>query len=217
VSDERPPGEQDAELDQEPEPDKKEKKKQKKLRKALEGAQRALDPWERYRCLQDAFEVQQDLIDLADHKARFALIIMGFLNAATVVIGTRPEVQAIVPETLRPWLGAGVALYALIALYYFLQAIETLRPRASKPNVQYPGETGREDYPLGIRFYEDVLARDLLAYRAAWRELHLGQLNAEVAMQAYVLARINHAKYAAARRLYIGLRVMTVLAALILG
>jgi uncharacterized protein YjiK len=120
-----------------------------------------------------------------------------------------------VPEGLRTLLGLYVGGYALVALFFFLQAIETLRPRAAKPNVHYPGSAGREDFALGLRFYLDVLSRDVKAYRSAWREVHLGQLNAEVAMQVYVLARINQAKYRALERLYAGLRILTAMAALL--
>jgi uncharacterized protein YjiK len=193
--------------------DKKERKRLKKLQKALEEAERPLDGWERYRALTDAFEMEQDLVDLADHKARFALLIMGTLNAVTFILGTRNEALALIPPELRGWFSAYIGFYALVALYYFVEAIESLRPRASKPNVPYPGQAGFEDYPMGVRFFEDVLKRDVVAYRAAWRGMHLGQLNAEVAIQVHVLARINKAKYQALTRLYAGLKGMTLLTA----
>jgi uncharacterized protein YjiK len=194
---------------------KKEKRRLKKLRKALDEAERLLDPWDRYRGLTDAFDMLQELIELADNKARFALITMGFLNAGTLLLGTHSEALALLPEQYRTALGIYVGLYSMVAVYYFLQAIETLRPRAAKPNVRYPGAARREEFALGLRFYVDVLTRDERAYQAAWRELHLGQLNAEVAMQAYALARINQAKYGALERLYGGLRVLTVMATLL--
>src|SRR5713226_2221266 len=53
-------------------------KKQKKL---LKDSHRALDSWERYRALTDVLDEATDLVDLADHKARFALIIMTAINA----------------------------------------------------------------------------------------------------------------------------------------
>src|SRR6188474_3022510 len=52
-------------------------KKQKKLKK---DAVRNLDSWERYRALTDALDEAVDLVDLADHKARFALVIMAAVN-----------------------------------------------------------------------------------------------------------------------------------------
>jgi len=193
--------------------DKKEKKRLKKLQKALEEARRPLDSWERYRALTDAFDMEQDLVDLADNKARFALLIMGTLNAVTFIVGTRPEAIALVPAHLRPWLTWYVGMYALLALYFFIQAIESLRPRQAKPNLRYRGESGLEDHPMGVRFFVDVLQRDVNAYRAAWRGIHIGQLNSEVAMQVHALARINKAKYTALHRLYFGLKGMTLLTA----
>jgi hypothetical protein len=197
----------------ESEKDKKEKKRLKKLQRALDEANRPLGAWERYRALVDAFEMEQDLVDLADHKARFALLIMYTLNAVTFIIGTRSEALTLVPPHLRSSLGLYIGLYSLLALYFFIQAIESLRPREAKPNVRYPGAVGLEDYPLGVRFFADVLARDVNAYRSVWRSLHVGQLNAEVALQVHALAKINRAKYGALGRLYRGLKVLTILTA----
>ena len=198
-----------------PRKDKKDKKRLKKLRKAMEGGKQPLAAWERYRALGDAFDMEQDLVDLADHKARFALIIMGALNTVTLFIGTRSEAVALAPPALRPWVTIYAGAYALVALYFFVQAIESLRPRAAKARLPYPGLDGREDHPLGVRFYEDILARDVAAYREAWHRIRLGQLNAEVAQQVHLIAQINKRKYAALAQLYAGLKVMTLLAALL--
>lgn len=199
------------------EADKKEKKRLKKLQKAKDEAHQPLDGWQRYRALTDAFEMEQDMVDLADNKARFALLIMNTMNAVTFVLCTRSEALAVVPASVRPWLGFYVGGYALIALYFSMQAIESLRPRKAKPNVHYPGEAGLQDYPMGIRFYEDVLARDISAYKEAWRNVRLGQLNAEIALQVQLLARINSAKYKALGKLYLGLRLMTLLTAFLMS
>lgn len=194
-------------------PDKKEKKRLKKLQKALEEARRPLDAWERYRALIDAFEMEQDLVDLADHKARFALLIMGTLISVTLLAGTRSEAVSLVPLEWRAALSLYLGFFALLALYFFILAIESLRPREAKPNVRYPGASGLEDYPMGVRFFADVLTRDVNAYRAAWRSIHLGQLNAEIALQVRALATINKAKYGALHKLYRGLKAMTLLTA----
>ena len=78
--------------------------------------------------------------------------------------------------------------------------------------MPYPGEAGPEHYPEGLRYYEDIVLRDLEAYRRAWREVRFGQLNAELAVQNHVMARINIDKFRSLRRLYGGLRVLTLLA-----
>jgi len=180
----------------------------KRQRKLIKDAHRQLDSWERYRALTDVLDEAIDLVDLADHKARFALIIMTAINAVIFLLGARTDVIKDLPAGVRPWLVAGFVFYVLTALYFFFQAIESLRPRKSQPQVRYQGESGLEEHPLGIRFYEDILSRDVEAYRRAWREIKIGQLNAELAVQAHALAQINQAKYNALRKLYLGLQIM---------
>jgi uncharacterized protein YjiK/uncharacterized membrane protein YuzA (DUF378 family) len=189
----------------------------KKEKKLLRDAHRPLDSWERYRALSDVVDEAVDLVDLADHKARFALVIMGALNALLFVLASQTDVFDAIPASSRGAITAVIVLYGLIALYFVLQAIESLRPRKAQPQVRYASETGLEDFPVGLRFYEDILSRDLEAYRRSWRELRIGQLNAELAVQAHALAQINKAKYAALRKLYFGLKLMTVMAVLLLA
>ena len=187
-------------------------RRRKKEAKLLAESTRSPDAWERYRTLVDALEEANDLVELADRKARFALLIMGALNVAFFFLVTRTELIDVLPPWLRPFLGFYLLSYAGVALFFFLQAIETLRPRRFRPHLTYPGEAGLEHYPGGLRYYEDVVLRDLEAYRRAWREVRFGQLNAELAVQNHVMARINNDKFRSLRRLYGGLRALTILA-----
>ena len=195
--------------------EKKARKRAEKARELAEDARRPLDSWERYRALCDALKEANDLVDLADHKARFALVILGALNAVMLIVATRPQLLSVLPQRAHAWLGVGVVAYALLAAYFFVQAIETLRPRRFQPQQPASGGAG-EDSPLGLRFFADVLMRDPEAHAAAWQDVRIGQLNAEVARQIYTLARINDAKYAALRRLYTGLKAMTLVGAVFL-
>ena len=188
--------------------EKKARKRAEKAQELAEDAHRPLDSWERYRALCDALKEANDLVDLADHKARFALVIMGALNAVLFIVATRGQFASAVPPAVQAWLGAALVIYALVAAYFFLQAIEALRPRRFETRQLVSGGAG-EDTPLGLRFYADVLVRDPAAYAAAWQGVNIGQLNAEVARQIYAVSSINDAKYAALRRLYSGLRAMT--------
>jgi uncharacterized protein YjiK len=206
VTDETPPG---AVGLAEPVEDPKRQKKEAKLRA---DAARGLDAWERYRALVDSLEEAMDLVELADRKARFALVIMGALNVAFFFVSTRTDLVNEVPLRLRPFLAFYLLLYAGVALFFFLEAIEALRPRRFRPHLPYPGEAGPEHYPEGLRYYEDIVGRDLEAYRRAWREVNFGRLNAELAVQNHVMARINLDKFRSLRRLYGGLRVLTVMA-----
>jgi len=189
-------------------------KKQKKL---VKDAHRQLDSWERYRALTDVLDEALELVDLADHKARFALIIMTAINAVIFLLGARTDVIKDLPEGIRPVLVVGFIFYILTALYFFFQAIESLRPRKSQPHVQHGGESALDEHPLGIRFYEDILCRDVEAYRRAWREVRIGQLNSELAVQAHALAEINEKKYRALGKLYTGLQIMIVMATVLLA
>lgn len=187
-------------------------RRQKKEAKRRADATRGLDAWERYRALIDSLEEGMDLVELADRKARFALVIMGALNVSFFFVATRTDLVNEVPARLRPFLAFYLLLYAGVALFFFLEAIEALRPRRFRPHLPYPGEAGPEHYPEGLRYYEDVVGRDLEAYRRAWRDVNFGRLNAELAVQNHVIARINLDKYRSLRRLYGGLRVLTVMA-----
>jgi uncharacterized protein YjiK len=189
----------------------------KRERKLQKDAHRQLDSWERYRALTDVLDESIDLVDLADHKARFALVIMAALNVLLFFVATRTDIVEDLPGTTHVWLAGYLVIYVLVALYFFMQAIESLRPRKSQPQVQYQGPAAAQEHPLGIRFYEDILGRDVESYRQAWRDLRFGQLNNELAVQAHALAAINHAKYQALRRLYMGLKILTVMAVGLVG
>jgi hypothetical protein len=174
---------------------------------------RTLDPWERYRALTDALEENYDLIDISNREARFALIMMGVLNAALFVIGTRWSLVAGLPGAARAGLGVGLVLYGAIAVHFLLQAVEALRPRKFHPHLPDAPPAGADRHPIGVRYFEDVVRRDVQGHLRAWNEVRLGQLNAELAVQGHSLSLKNKAKLDAVRRLYAGLRLMTVLAA----
>lgn len=193
------------------------KKLSKKERRLLKDNHRPLDSWERYRALTDVLDEHVELVDLADHKARFALVIMAALNVLLFFVGARTDLAEDLPGNTHVWLAGYLVIYVMVALYFFLQAIESLRPRKEQPHVPYMSGSGGEEHPQGVRFYEDILSRDVDSYRRSWRDLHIGQLNNEVAVQIHAMSAINHAKYNALRRLYMGLKIMTVMAVGMVG
>ena len=171
-----------------------------------------LDAWERYRALNATMDEAYELIDIHNREARFALILMSGLNAAVLVAATRGDLLASLDPNARLGIVGLVCIYILVALYFLLQAVEALRPGHFRPQLgHWPKD--RHDYPKGVRYFEDVIARDAESYWKAWHEVTMGQLNAELAVQVHSLCIKNNIKRLALRRLYGGLRLMTLLIA----
>jgi hypothetical protein len=169
---------------------KAERKRQKDLERFTET--RPLDPWERYRALSDHVDHLLDVTELADRKTRFALVILGALNAVNVLIAIRaPQI---------------VAGYVLISLYFFVFAIMALRPRAGR--MHRAGEARAGGGVPGLRLMDDMLATDIDDYYELWKRAEVGQLDREMALQAYLLARANADKFRAVHRVFRGLLLL---------
>jgi len=195
--------------------DSPEAKERRREQKRQEDANRQLDSWERYRALNDTMDEAYELVGIANREARFAAILMGALNASVVLLVTRPEVQLTIPPGFKPWMGLVLIVYASVAVYFFLSAIEILRPRRYRPKLDHP-DLDAAAKPAGVRYYEDIILRNAEAHWAAWRNVRIGQLNAELALQVHSLALVNKSKYTAVQRLYAGLRLMTVIVAAVI-
>jgi hypothetical protein len=184
----------------------------KKHVKRLLDMSRPLDAWERYRALNDAMDEAFEVIDISNREARFALILMGGLNAVVVLAATRSDLVTSMNTPQRAFAGSLLAVYGVCAVYFLLQAIEALRPGKFRPHLEnWPEDS--EDFPKRVRYYEDVIERDAKSHWQAWRDVQIGQLNAELAVQLHSLCIKSNVKRVALRRLYAGLRVMTILVA----
>jgi hypothetical protein len=181
-------------------------------RKRAHDAERTLDGWERYRALIDASDEAYELIDISNREARFALILMGALNAVALVLLTRADLLSLLPARDRYWMVGLFVVYVVLAVAFLIQAIEALRPGRFRPRI-WDWNSGDDDRPAGVRYYEDVIQQTTAEHWKAWQEVRLTQLNAEISVQVHSLSLKNHAKHAAIRRLYGGLRLM----ALVLG
>ena len=200
-------------------PDEKDAKRREKEARRLESERGPLDPSLRYRALQNSVEMAQDLIELADRKARFALVIISVLNAVALVLAIRGG------ETALPRAGAWgrivqveLAVYVVVTVYFIMQAIEALRPRGT---VTAPGDRLPDSIVPGasmrLLFHADIVRRDRATYRRLWEELRMDNLIAELAEQMHALGRINQTKYAALTRLYWGVSLMTAMLLVTLG
>ena len=185
-----------------------------KLREKLDDS-RSLTPAELYRALNDALKEGYDLFDLSNREARFALILMGGLNAALVIAATQTSLGAQLSPAERQVVGAVVGLYAVFALGFVLQAVQALRPGQYRPKFK-DWSRDRKDFPHGVRYFEDVVSRNTEDHWEAWNTVTLRQLNAELATQLHSLSLKNNTRKKAIRRLYNSLRIMTIVLSLIL-
>jgi hypothetical protein len=182
----------------------------KKLRKLEKNSDaRPLDPWERYRALIDLYEAFFDMNELADRKTRFALVMMGALNALNVILGTQ-RMFGDLTAGVRPLVGLYFMSYAVLSLYFFIHAIATLRPRIS----MFPGGSAAAGSRAGLRFIGDVVATADAAYYERWTNVQIGELCRETAQHVQVVARVTDAKFKSLDRVYNGLTAMTSLSAI---
>jgi hypothetical protein len=196
----------------------KAEKAEKALRKA-EAERGLLDPEGRYKAQINAMKQSQDLIEMGDRKARFALVIMSVLNAVAVLLVVRGS-DVVFPTggAIANIIRGEFGLYIVVTVYYVFQAISALRPRGVRvpaahelPSQVEPGISMR------VLFYGDVVGRDRAANRAVWDALRMDNLTSELADQLYTMSTILHQKYAALDRLYRGLAVLAVLLGTLIG
>ena len=122
-------------------------------------------------------------------------------------MASRAETVAALSGSERYWIAGLLVSYMLLLLTFILQSIEALRPGRFRPHLDgWPADAA--DRPAGVRYYEDVIQKSAAEHWAAWQQLRLAQLNAELAVQVHSLALKNSAKHHAVRRLYVGLRAM---------
>jgi hypothetical protein len=177
--------------------------------KLLAESNRALDPWERYRALVDALEEGIDLAEQADRKVRFAMVVMASLNIGVFALTTKPELMGFAGLSLRGWLGAYLLAYGVVAVYFFVQAVDALRPRT--PLARGAASRATLVEASSLRSLDRVVAQDVSDYARSWRDVRFEQLHNELAMQNHRVAQVNEEKYACLGRLYGGLRVLAVL------
>ncbi len=196
---------------------KEDRKRRKEERRLRRDAERRPDSWERFRILIDSVKEGRQVVDLADHKARYALVIMGVLNAAVFLILSRGHLIRDLPAAGRPWLIGLLAAYTLFTFAFILHAIDCLRPRRLDAEWQAGVAPEAANGPSWLLVWESIVRHDSAAHHQAWDRVRMGQLNAEVVAVSHALARLIGAKYRALGRLYLGLVALVVLAAVILA
>jgi hypothetical protein len=197
-------------------PDEHAKEARKRLRreaKRRRDAERPPDSFERFRILSELMDEGRRVIELADHRARYALVVMSILNAFVFLVFSRSHLLGDLPPTSRAWLIGFIGVYGGLTFLFVYYAVDCLRPRPLQyTELLHNGHAGSSG-PLGILYWEGIAGYELDAYRRAWGEARMEQLNAEVVIIAYNAAHVVRAKYLALGRLYWGLSCLVVLAA----
>ncbi|HEY9518929.1 MAG TPA: hypothetical protein VIQ98_06695 [Gemmatimonadales bacterium] len=187
----------------------KQRKREAKLRRDATRPPRSLERW---RILMDVVDEGRRVAELADHKARYALVVMGALNAGVFLILSRAHLISDLPPVLKPWLIGALVAYAGLSCLFVYHAIDCIRPRWLRDAVGQ-GRAG-SSAPLGLLYWESIGSYDEKAYRDAWNTVRMDQLNGEVVVISHHLSLLIRHKYRALDRLFRGLAVLVMLAAL---
>ena len=189
------------------EDDEKAAKRLRRAERALENRQ--LEPWERYRALTDVLDSYIDLVEIADRKARFALLILGALNAVNLALVTRPQLAE--PLDNAQLIGSYSALYIIVSLFLLMRTVNALQPRVTE--LMRRAEPGEAGTPAGVRFIGQVMRQSPEQYYERWRTVEVGEVNRELARQVHTFAGINLEKYRALGHVYVGLIALALLTA----
>jgi hypothetical protein len=201
------------------ESDKRARKRRKREARLRRDSERPPDSFERFRILMEMISEGRQVVDLADHKARYALVVMGVLNAGVFFLMSRAHLLTSLPQSVEPWLMGLLIVYAALSFVFVLHAIDCLRPRQlhyAELLSSAAGPAAREAR-RGVMYWEAIAGYELEAYRQAWGKVHMEQINCEVVVIAHRLALLIRAKYAALGKLYAGLVILVVLAAILLA
>jgi len=183
------------------------RKRKKRQVRQLRDASRPPTSFERWRMLIEVAKEARQVVDLADHKARYALIILGALNAAVFFVLSRGHYFAELPVGIKPWLIGFLVVYATLTFVFVLYAIDCIRPRQL-----HHLEPTQQHEPRGLLYWETIALFEPEAYRRAWGEARLAELNAEAVVIVHRLSILIQRKYRAMGRLFAGLVAMVVLA-----
>jgi hypothetical protein len=185
-------------------------KHRKREAKRRRDAERPPESLERFRILAELVREGRQLVELADHKARYALIILGVLNAAVFLVITRAHLTGALSSAVRPWLISALAIYAVLTFLLMLHAIDCLRPRRIAADDLLQGRQS-------LLCWDAIARSDFVAFRAAWSAARMELINDEVVIAAHRESRIIDAKYRALGRLYAGLSTMVILGGVLLA
>jgi hypothetical protein len=194
------------------------RKRRKRETKLRRDAERPPDSFERFRILAELVREGRQIIDLIDHRARYALVVIGVLNTGVFLVVSRGHLFA--GSAARAWMIGVLLIYAAVTVLFVYYAVDCLRPRRMEYGHlmnAHATEADPHPGPRGVLYWETIASYELDAYRRAWGAVRMEQLNAEVVVIAHEQARLIRVKYAVLGRLYTGLSAAVVLAGALLG
>ncbi len=199
--------------------DKRARKQHKRELEIRRDAERPPDSFERWRMLSELVNEGRRVVELADHKARNALGIIGILNAGVYFVMSRAHLFDNMVPAAKPWMIGFVVVYSALTFLFVWHAVDCLRPRQLHyaETIERTSERRGAPRPHGLLYWEGIAAYDLESYQRAWSGARMEQLNAEVVVIAHHLARLIRLKYVALGRLYLGLAVLIALAGVLLA
>lgn len=197
-----------------------------RLQKHQEDQVRLIDAWEQYRCLWDGIDFKRQLINMGDKKVRFALIIMGALNAVLLLVLTRGPVLRGLPDELRIWLIGLLVIYGITTFGFVIHAIEALRPKPEARNVDPEQWKSREATmdaaaggrgPVGLFIHGPSVRGTFEEERSRWSRARISEVNAELIMFNRSSSFVLQGQLLQLGKVYQGLKVLAILAAIILA
>ncbi len=187
-----------------------EPKAERRSRKQGEAERQPLGAWERYRALSDQVDHMLDVIEMADRRTRFAMVLLGMLNAANLLIAMQRDVLGATTVN-QVVVQVYICCYVLLSMYFMFHAVSALRPRSR--------QMGRTQHAIrtagpGVRLVDDILAHDPERLYDVWRTAPAGALSRELSIQVFLLARTTAEKYSALNKVYTGVLVLLSLTAI---
>jgi hypothetical protein len=206
--------------------DKEARRERRRLGKHQEDQVRLIDGWEQYRALWDGIDFKRQIINMGDKKVRFALVIMGALNAILLLVLTRGPVLRALPPSARVALIILLVIYGLVTFGFVIHTIEALRPRPEARVTDNDQWLAREGVgvaangappPMGLMIHGNDLHRSFDEERRLWSKARISEINAELILFNRSSSMVLTRQMKELGKVYHGLKVLTVLAALILG
>jgi len=109
--------------------DKHARKRRKREAKQRRDAERPPGSFERFRILSELVDEGRQVIELTDHRARYALVVMSVLNAFVFLVISRSHLLVELPPTSRTWLISFIGVYGGLTFLFVYHAVDCLRPR----------------------------------------------------------------------------------------